>query len=111
MRNLLIRLNINNHGNIIDGMDIGAASAWVGQNYPNPFKGSTLIDFELINPSEVILSVMDLSGRKVMEVSQGQMPVGKHTVTLQTTGLEAGAYFYTLRAGGFTQTRQMVIVN
>jgi hypothetical protein len=111
MRNLMIRLNINNHGNVIDGVDLAASSAWVGQNYPNPFNGNTVIDYELTEASEVSLIVMDLTGRRVMDINQGLMPAGKHTYTLKTENLEAGAYFYTLRAGGFTQTRQMVIVD
>jgi len=111
MRNLLIRLNINNHSNLIDGVNLSAAKAWVGQNYPNPFRGSTVIDYELTSASEVSFSVMDLTGRKVMYNTLGQMPAGKHTFTLETSKLEAGMYFYTLEAGSLTQTRQMVIVD
>lgn len=109
-RNLLIRLNINDHSNVNDGVDLSNSSAWVGQNYPNPFNGRTEIDYELSVQSEVILTVMDLTGKTVMEINQGRMPAGKHTYTLVTKNLEAGAYFYTLRAGGFTQTKQMVVV-
>jgi hypothetical protein len=108
-RNLLIRLNINDHSNINDGVDLSSSSAWVGQNYPNPFKGNTVIDYELPAVAEVSFTVMDLTGREVLYNKQGVMPAGKHTYTLQTANLEAGVYFYTLKAGSFTQTRQMVI--
>ncbi len=111
VRNLLIRLNINDHSNLIDGVDLSPSSASLGQNYPNPFNGRTEIGYELANESEVLFTVMDLAGRTVMEVNQGRMPVGKHTFSLQTGNLEAGVYYYTLRAGSFTQTRQMVIVD
>ncbi|OFY51128.1 MAG: hypothetical protein A2X22_06965 [Bacteroidetes bacterium GWF2_49_14] len=110
VRNILIRLNINDHSNINDGVDLSASSAWVGQNYPNPFSGQTDIDYELSAGSDVILTVTDLTGRKVMEVKPGQMPAGKHTITLKTSNLEAGIYTYTLRAGSLSQTRQMIIV-
>lgn len=110
MRNLLIRLNINDHGNIIDRVDATASPAWVGQNYPNPFRDLTEIPYELAGRSEVILSVMDLSGRKVLEITEGSRPAGKHTVTLDTKSLDPGVYFYTLKAGSLVQTRQMVIV-
>ncbi len=110
-RNLMIHLNLNDHGNRIDGMDLNKGTASLGQNYPNPFKGSTTIDYELINGSEVIFEVMDLTGRKVMEVNNGMMPSGKHTYNLETSNLDPGIYFYTLRAGSFVQTKQMVVVN
>jgi len=111
VRNILIRLNINDHSNPIDGIDLSPSSATLGQNYPNPFNGRTEIGYELANESEVLFTVMDLAGRTVMEVNQGRMPVGKHTFSLQTGNLEAGVYYYTLRAGSFTQTKQMVIVD
>jgi hypothetical protein len=110
-RNLLFRLNINDHSNLVDGVDLTGSSAWVGQNYPNPFRGSTDIAYELVNASDVTFTVMDLTGRKVMELNTGMMPAGKHTYTLQTGNLENGVYFYTLQAGSFTQTKQMVIAN
>jgi len=110
-RNLLIRLNINDQSNVNDGVDLNAASARIGQNYPNPCKGNTEITYELTSGSPVSFIITDYTGRKVMEINQGQMPAGKHHYTLNTTGLGAGLYFYTLQAGGFTQTKQMVVVN
>lgn len=109
-RNLMVRLNLNEHGNINDGVELNTALASLGQNFPNPFSRSTEIAYELTNGSEVSFTVMDLTGRKVMEVNEGMMPAGKHTYTLQTPNLEPGVYFYTLKAGSFIQTRQMVIV-
>ena len=110
-RNLMVRLNLNDHGNIIDGVDqLSPAMASLGQNYPNPFSGKTEISYELADGSEVIFSVMDLTGRKVMEVNEGMMPAGKHNFTLANSSLEPGVYFYTLKAGSFVQTKQMVIV-
>jgi hypothetical protein len=46
-----------------------------------------------------------------MEVNQGLMPAGKHNYNLVTDNLEAGVYFYTLKAGSLVQTKQMVIVD
>jgi len=109
-RNLMIHLNLNDHGNINDGVDLNPALANLGQNYPNPFKQTTEIAYELTNGSQVSFEVMDLTGRKVMEVNEGMVPAGKHTFTLQTSNLDAGVYFYTLKAGSFVQTKQMVIV-
>jgi hypothetical protein len=108
-RNLMIRLNLNDHNNIIDGVRQITSAYRLGQNYPNPFSRNTGIDYELDAGSAVSFVLTDLTGRQVMEVNQGMMPAGKHTFTLETGYLEAGIYFYTMRAGSFLQTRQLVI--
>ena len=109
-RNLMVHLNLNDHGNINDGVELNPALASLGQNFPNPFSRSTEIAYELTSGSEVSFEVMDLTGRKVMEINKGMMPAGKHTYTLETNNLDPGVYFYTLKAGSFVQTKQMVIV-
>ncbi len=108
-RNLMIRLNLNDHGNITDGVDLNPARVVLGQNFPNPFSRSTEISYELAGAADVALEVMNVAGQKVMVVNKGMMPAGKHSLTLETGNLEAGIYFYTLRAGGFVQTRQLMI--
>jgi hypothetical protein len=109
--NLMCRLNLNDHGNLIDGITNSTMAGSLGQNYPNPFSRTTEIAYELPNGSEVTLEVMDMTGRTVMQVNQGMMPAGKHSYTLNTNDLQAGVYFYTLKAGQFVQTRQMVITD
>ena len=108
-RNLMIRLNLNDHANIKDGTGAISEQSLLGQNYPNPFNGSTQIDFELAAGSDVTFEVTDITGRKVIELNKGTMPAGKHTITLETGTLGAGVYFYTMKAGNFLKTRQLVI--
>jgi hypothetical protein len=109
-RNIMVHMNLNDHGNATDGVDMRTALATLGQNYPNPFSGTTEIAYELTDGSNVMFAVMDLTGRKVMEVNEGMMPAGRHTFNLDSNNLEPGVYFYTLKAGSFVQTKQMVIV-
>lgn len=111
-RNLMIRLNLNEHGNLVDGVNVTASANRLEQNYPNPIStGSTQIEYNLVDASDVTFSVMDLTGRKVVEINEGMMPAGKNTFTLQTSSLDAGIYYYTIKAGTFVQTKQMVVVN
>jgi hypothetical protein len=44
-----------------------------------------------------------------LEMHKGHLPAGTHTTELETGNLEAGVYFYTLRAGNFIKTKQLVI--
>jgi hypothetical protein len=108
-KNLMCRMNLNEHGNLIDGNDISLTSSSLGQNYPNPFNQSTAIAFELSGGSDVFIEVMDMTGRKVLDRAEGFKPAGKHMATLDAAGLEAGIYYYTLKAGQFKETRQMVV--
>jgi hypothetical protein len=108
-KNLMCRLNINDHSNLIDGTNISNALSSLGQNYPNPFNSVTEISFELANSANVSVEVMDMTGRKVMDRSEGKLPAGKHSLTLDAAGLDAGIYFYTLKAGQFKETKQMIV--
>lgn len=108
-RNMMVRLNINDHSNINDGVDLTRSSATVGQNYPNPFNRTTDISYELTNDSDVSITVMDLTGRVVMDVQKGSQISGKHNIQLDASGLDAGIYLYTLKAGGFTETKRMTV--
>ncbi len=108
-KNLMCRLNLNDHGNLIDGTNLTGLNSSLGQNYPNPFNTSTEISFELANGSDVTVEVMDMTGRKVIDRAEGYRPAGKHSITLDAAGLDAGIYFYTLKAGQFKETKQMVV--
>jgi hypothetical protein len=108
-RNFMIRLFINDHSNVVDGVDLTPSLVSLGQNFPNPFNRMTEISYELMNGSEVTIEVMDLTGRKVMEIKEGYKPSGQHNLKIDAVNLQSGVYFYTLRAGSFTETKQMVI--
>ncbi|MFA6128962.1 MAG: T9SS type A sorting domain-containing protein [Bacteroidales bacterium] len=108
-RNLMVRLNINDHSNLIDGVDLTRTGASIGQNYPNPFNHTTDIGYELVNGADVTITVMDLTGRVIMDLQKGFQPSGKHNVQIDASGLEAGVYLYSLKAGSFAETKRMTV--
>ncbi len=108
-RLLMIRLNINDHSNINDGVDLSKNASSLGQNYPNPFTAKTEIDYQLANGANVTIEVRDITGRVVLEQQEGFVPAGQHTLSLSANNLEAGIYLYTLQAGGFSETRRMTV--
>jgi len=108
-RNVMIRLNINDHSNPIDGVDVGKAMSSLDQNYPNPFSDFTEINYTLANGNEVTLQVRDITGRVVLQQNEGFVPAGKHMLKINGGRLEAGIYLYTLQAGSFTETRRMTV--
>ncbi|HBB91290.1 MAG TPA: hypothetical protein DC042_06140 [Bacteroidales bacterium] len=108
-RNIMVRLNINDHSNLIDGVDVNKTLSSLGQNYPNPFNGKTDIAFELASGNEVRMIVRDITGRIVLDKNEGFMPAGKHNLTIDGSSLEAGIYMYTLNAGAFSETKRMTV--
>ncbi len=108
-RNLMIRLNINEHGNPIDGIGQEMAFSALGQNYPNPFNSNSTIAYNLANGSEVTLEIRDITGRILVQKNEGYVPAGNHSIQIDGNILEPGIYMYTLRAGGFNETRRMTV--
>jgi hypothetical protein len=79
------------------------------QNYPNPFNNTTTISYTLPVSVGVTISIIDMYGRLVKLVENGQRNAGKHTVSVSTSGLTKGVYFYRLQAGTFTETKRMIV--
>ena len=67
--------------------------------YPNPFNPTTTIEFSLEESGNVILSVYDLSGKKVTEITNAVYSPGNHKVVYDGSGLASGTYFYQIQAG------------
>lgn len=82
----------------------------LGQNYPNPFNPSTSIIYTLAAPGRVTLIVYDIAGRVVaILVNEGQT-AGEHTVEWNAQGMPSGTYFYRLGTGGYTDTKEMILM-
>jgi hypothetical protein len=86
-------------------------------NRPNPFTGSTTIGFRLPIACNALLEVFDLTGHRVATLARGRRSAGEHTVTFHAGARGAragragpGIYFYRLRAGGFSHTRKMLVL-
>jgi len=82
----------------------------VSQNYPNPFNGSTAIDVTLAGNASVNVSVYSITGQKVADHSFGTFTEGTHKIDLNSTGLNSGIYFYTVKAGENTSTGKMTVL-
>lgn len=82
------------------------------QNYPNPFNPATKIRFDIPENSreDVKLLVYDISGRMVSSLINGRLNPGTYEVIFSGNGLASGMYFYTLKAGKFSQTMRMVLI-
>ena len=77
-------------------------------NYPNPFNPSTRIQFDLPERAQVTLQVLDLLGRKVVELPVLAFEAGANrTIELNAANLSSGAYIYRLIAIGSERRYEM----
>jgi len=83
----------------------------LNQNYPNPFNPKTRISFALPTASDYTLTIYNVTGQKVYEVSNSA-PAGTVDVSWDASNQASGVYFYKLIAdnGKFTDTKKMVLV-
>jgi hypothetical protein len=85
------------------------------QNYPNPFNPSTQIQYALPSETKVLISIYDLTGRKVRTLVNEVQSAGHRSVIWNATNeigrpVSAGMYIYTIQAGDFIQNRKMVLM-
>ena len=94
----------------IDEKDQDAVLATVN-NYPDPFTGQTTIEYELNRHTDqpVIISIYDLTGNKVDEISGLSGEPGKHQFIYHPSLLESGIYFYQLTFGDQKFSDKMVL--
>ncbi len=77
---------------------------------PNPFNPSTEIAFELLETGPARLGVFNLMGQEVAVLVDGLTARGAQHVRFEAGQLPAGLYFYTLQAGGQSETRKLLLV-
>jgi predicted GH43/DUF377 family glycosyl hydrolase len=87
----------------------------LAQNHPNPFNSATTLRYALPDRVEVVLEIYDILGRHVKTLVQDIEEAGFKTVTWDGTdelgrAVRTGVYLYRIRAGDFTQTRKMVLL-
>ena len=89
-------------------------------NYPNPFNPETWIPYDLARDADVQINIYDLKGKSIRQLAIGFQEAGVYRGRSRaaywdgrnTAGepVASGIYFYTLQAGQFKATRQMVIL-
>lgn len=82
------------------------------QNYPNPFNPSTTISYQIPSSSFVTLRVYDVLGNEVAVLVNEWQEQGSYNAQFTTSGkqLASGMYFYTLKAGKFTDTKKFILL-
>jgi subtilisin family serine protease len=85
------------------------------QNYPNPFRLTTYIEFSLPHRGEVSLRVFNILGQEVQTLRKGYFPAGRYInewkMILPNKRFAAGVYLYVLTWNGRLQVKKMIALN
>ncbi len=80
------------------------------QNYPNPFNPATTIKFDIPKDEFVKITLFDILGREVMNLTDEFKKAGSYEVRLDASNLSSGTYFYRINAGNFSDTKKMILL-
>ncbi len=93
-----------------DGQGAPGERPTLRQNYPNPFNPTTIIRYSLPRTTSVSLIIFDALGQEVARLVDRVQNMGEHEVRFDGSGVASGVYFYTLRAGGMTTSKKLLLV-
>lgn len=79
------------------------------QNFPNPFNPSTKISWQSPVDGWQTLKVYDILGNEVATLTDEYKPAGNYEIEWDAGELPSGVYFYQLLAGGFVQTKKLIL--
>lgn len=83
------------------------------QNYPNPFTGATIIEFDLPRAKQAALVLTDANGR-ILHIIRGDFAEGRNQVSVDRTDLsvnDGAVVFYRLESGDFISKALKMIVS
>jgi hypothetical protein len=80
------------------------------QNYPNPFNPSTSITYSIPVKSDVTVKIFDILGKEIKTLVNESKDAGSYSINFNASELSSGVYFYTIKAGKFTETKKMALI-
>ena len=75
---------------------------------PNPSNGVASLQFELLNASDVTVTVLDVAGKEVQNTVLNQLNSGLHNVALESAKWNSGVYFVNIASNGTVLTKKFV---
>ena len=84
-------------------------------NVPNPFNPTTRLEYELPQAARIELCVLDIAGRHVSTLVDGEREAGRHAATwngrdANGRSMASGVYVVRLRAGSQMEMQRIVLI-
>ena len=81
------------------------------QNFPNPFREATTLEYEIPSSSHVEINVYDLNGRLIETLVNSTLPSGNYNLTWNATGKQSGLYVVRMRTEHGNKFKYMTLLN
>ncbi|MEO9533387.1 MAG: T9SS type A sorting domain-containing protein [Crocinitomicaceae bacterium] len=81
----------------------------IGQNAPNPFDNTSIINYTLEEAANVSVEFVDAAGKVVKSINNGVQTSGSYQIDLSGSDFAEGVYFYTFTIGEQKVTKRMVV--
>jgi hypothetical protein len=86
---------------------------YLGQNFPNPFTRNTTINYGIYQDGQVLISIYDVSGRRLQIIEDAPRSRGQYSVTFNNSSLEPGMYYYQMEFSNgrttYSASKKMIV--
>lgn len=105
----LDEVNIRSRNNLV-GMEEEVYENNTFSVFPNPVSETSKILFNVQGNSDVVVDVLDMAGRKVLDIYSGNMNAGEYTLDLQHSRFSAsGMYMVRLTTNGKSAYQKIIV--
>lgn len=80
---------------------------FLGQNIPNPVENYTTIEFEVYEDGQTSLYLIDVLGKVVKTLQEGNLKAGEYKLDIQLPELPNGTYYYVLQTPTYKVSRRL----
>jgi len=98
------------HPKTVSATFSGMNLSGLDQNFPNPFNSQTTIRYTVGSELPISLAIYNTNGQTVKELVSGVHKKGVYAVSLNSSELASGMYFYKLKVGNQTFIKKMMAV-
>lgn len=85
-------------------------SVGLSNNFPNPFNPTTNFEFTLDRAQSVKVVILDITGKVVDTLADGELAADTYRVSFDATGLSSGTYFYQIKTADRLITKKMLLM-
>jgi len=94
----------------VNAIEENISNITLKQNYPNPFIGTTNIEFVLNEPEQVTITVYSGNGSVVSVLTDARYSAGNHKITWDASQYPAGFYFYSIGTESGTEVKKATVI-
>ncbi len=78
--------------------------------YPNPMSTKGTVEYTLAGEDNLTLTIYDIQGREVQNISLGKQASGQHILPINTENFSNGTYLLNVSGNNFRKTIRIVVV-